>query len=100
MLTYLAKGELLTFKVRVVPRASRSEIVGEHDGAVRVRIAAPPVDGAANEELVRLLARRLGVSRSAVKITGGQTAKLKVISVFGVSPAALLAMVGEKSTSI
>jgi uncharacterized protein (TIGR00251 family) len=47
----------LIFNVLVVPRASRSEIVGEHNGALRVRIAAPPVDGAANEELIRTLAR-------------------------------------------
>ena len=89
MIDYSEKDGHLTFKVRVVPRASRSEIVGEHDGALRVRIAAPPVDGAANEALVRLLARKLGVSRGAIEITGGQTAKLKVISVIGVSPAAL-----------
>ena len=66
MIDYSEKGGALTFKVRVVPRASRSEISGEHDGSLRIRIAAPPVDGAANEELVRLLARKLGVPRSAV----------------------------------
>lgn len=55
MINYSEKDGTLTFNVRVVTRASRSEIVGEHDGALRVRIAAPPVEGAANEELVRLL---------------------------------------------
>lgn len=100
MINYAEKDGYVTFKVRVVPRASRSEIVGEHDGALRVRIAAPPVDGAANEELVRLLARKLGVSRSAIRITGGQTSKLKLISVTGVSPAALANLIGDKSTSI
>ena len=62
-----------------MPRASRSEIVGEHDGALRVRIAAPPVDGAANDELVRLLARAFGVGRGAAAITAGQTGKLKTV---------------------
>ena len=95
MLNYSEKNGCLTFNVRVVPRASRSEIVGEHDGALRVRIAAPPVDGAANEALVRLLARKLRVSRSAIEITGGQTSKLKVISVTGVSPAAWRDLIGE-----
>jgi uncharacterized protein (TIGR00251 family) len=93
MIDYSEKDGSLTFNVRVVPRASRSEIVGEHDGALRVRIAAPPVDGAANEELVRLLARKLRVSRGAIEITGGLTSKLKVITVTGVSQAAWASLV-------
>jgi uncharacterized protein (TIGR00251 family) len=76
-------------KVRVVPRASRSEIVGEHDGALRIRIAAPPVDDAANEELIRLLARTFKVSRSAVSIISGHTAKVKLVQIAGGSPALL-----------
>ena len=79
----------LTFKVQVVPRASRSEIAGEHNGALRVRIAAPPVDGAANEELVRLLARALGVKRNAVAITGGKTSKTKQVRIDGLSKSEL-----------
>jgi len=67
-----------------VPRASRSEVVGEHNGALRVRIAAPPVDGAANEELVRVLAKKFGVARSAVSIVGGQSARTKQVRVEGV----------------
>ena len=96
MIDYSEKDGMLIFTVRVVPRASRSEIVGEHDGALRVRIAAPPVDGAANEELVSLLARKLGVSRSAVTITGGHTAKLKQLRVTGASPEALTALSGNE----
>jgi hypothetical protein len=94
MLVYSDKNGCLTFSVRVVPRASRSEIVGEHDGALRVRLAAPPVEGAANDELVRLLARSLAVSRSAIEIRSGQTAKLKVIRVTGVTPSALADLSG------
>ncbi len=81
MIDYSESEGTLTFKVRVVPRASRSEIVGEHDGALRVRIAAPPVDGAANEELVRLLARAFGVARAEIAIIAGQTGKLKTVRV-------------------
>jgi len=91
MINYSEKDGQLIFKVRVVPRASRSEIVGEHDGVLRVRIAAPPVDGAANEELVRLLARAFEVSRSDVEISGGQASKLKQIRVNGIRPEMLLA---------
>lgn len=83
MINYSAKDGILSFQVRVVPRASRSEIVGEHDGALRVRIAAPPVDGAANEELVRLLSRALGLSRSAIEISAGHSARLKTVRVAG-----------------
>ena len=73
------------FTVRVVPRASRSLIVGEHDGALRVRIAAPPVDGAANEELIRTLARSLDVPLRAVEITNGHASKLKHVRIHGVT---------------
>jgi uncharacterized protein len=97
MINYSEKDGMLIFKVRVVPRASRSEIVGEHNGDLRVRIAAPPVDGAANEELVNLLARKLGVSRSAIKITGGHASKLKQLCVMGASPDALAGLRGKQT---
>ena len=71
----------LVFTVRVVPRASRSGVAGEHAGALRVRVAAPPVDGAANEELVRTLARALGVPPRNVEITSGHASKLKQVRV-------------------
>ena len=73
----------LIFTVRVVPRAARSSIVGEHGGALRVRVAAPPVDGAANEELLRVLARAFAVPVRDVEITNGQTSKLKQVCVRG-----------------
>jgi uncharacterized protein (TIGR00251 family) len=86
MINYSEKNGSLTFTVRVVPRASRSEIVGEHNGALRVRIAAPPVDGAANEELVRLLSGAFEVPRSAIEILGGHTSKSKTLRVHGARP--------------
>lgn len=96
MIDYSEKDGVLTFKVRVVPRASRSEIVGEHDGALRVRIAAPPVDGAANEELVCLLSRVFRLSRSAIEISAGHTAKLKTVKVAGGSGAELEGITRKK----
>jgi uncharacterized protein (TIGR00251 family) len=92
MIEYAEKDGSLTFKVQVVPRASRSEIVGEHNGALRIRLSAPPVDGAANEELVRILARAFGVARGFVAITAGHTSKNKQVRVSGVSAAALNAL--------
>jgi uncharacterized protein len=89
VIPYTKSGSGLVFKVQVVPRASRSEIVGEHNEALRVRIAAAPVDGAANEEIVRLLARAFHVGRSAVEITAGHSAKLKTVRVAGLEFSAL-----------
>jgi uncharacterized protein len=77
------KDGKVIFSVHVVPRASRSEIVGEYNGALRVRIAAAPVDGAANIELIRVLAKKLNLPRSAFEITSGHTSKLKCVSVAG-----------------
>ena len=73
----------LKFRVQVVPRASRSEIVGEHDGLLRVRIAAPPVDGAANQALVKVLAKTFRVSRSNVEIVSGHSSRVKQVVISG-----------------
>jgi uncharacterized protein (TIGR00251 family) len=63
--------------VAVVPNAKRTEAVGLHDGALRVRLAAPPVDGAANEAMVQWLARSLGLPQRAVELVQGQTSRRK-----------------------
>ena len=84
------------FAVWVVPRAARSVVVGEHDNALRVRLAAPPVEGAANEELRRLLADAFGVPSRAIEITGGLTSKLKRVRVSGASQAALQGLAAKE----
>ena len=81
MIDYSFDGNTVVFRVQVVPRASRSEIVGEHNGSLRVRIAAPPVDGAANDELISVLAKRVKVPKSAVSITSGHGARLKQVRI-------------------
>ena len=86
----------LTFAVRIVPRASRSEIVGEHDGALRVRIAAPPVSGAANRELVRFLAKIFRLPQSAVEIVSGANSKSKTVRVRGGDAATLERLILSK----
>lgn len=77
----------IRLRVRARPRASRTEIAGEHGGALRVRLAAPPVEGAANRELVRFLARTLGVSGSAVRVVSGKAGRSKIVEVAGVDAA-------------
>lgn len=73
----------LTFRVRVAPRASQTAAAGEHDGALKVRVAAPPVEGAANEELTRFLSKSLNVPARAVEIVGGHASKTKTVRVTG-----------------
>jgi uncharacterized protein len=85
----------LTFRVRVVPRASKSEVAGEHDGALRVRVAAPPVAGAANEELTHLLAKTFGVPARNVEITSGHASKTKTVRVRGATAEQLRRLAGE-----
>jgi len=68
-------------------RGGREVIEGEHDGALKVRVKAPAVDGRANEALIKFLADKLGISRSAVEIVAGRTSRRKVIRVKGLSTA-------------
>jgi uncharacterized protein (TIGR00251 family) len=75
----------VTLTVRVIPRASRSEIVGEYGGALKIKLASPPVDGAANEELVKLLAKAFAVPKNSVEIVSGHTSKTKTVRIAGVS---------------
>jgi len=95
LIPYSEKDGSLCFKVQVVPRASRSEIVGAHDEALRVRIAAPPVDGAANEELVRVIAKAFNVSGSAVEITKGRSGKRKEVRIKSGSHKTLRVLLGD-----
>lgn len=72
--------------VRLQPRASRDEILGwNEEGALRVRVKAPPVDGAANAALIQLLAKTVGVPKSRVTLVSGATARNKIIEVDGLS---------------
>lgn len=77
------------FPVHAQPRASRTESAGAHGDAVRIRLAAPPVEGAANDELVAFLAKALGVPKSAVRIARGARGRRKVVEVIGIGPEAV-----------
>ena len=76
--------------MHVQPRASRTGLAGRHGDALKIRLSAPPVDGAANEALVRFLAHRLEVPRSAVRLEAGATGRSKLVSVTGVTLEAAL----------
>ncbi|MBV6496635.1 MAG: hypothetical protein JFAIHJKO_01762 [Pyrinomonadaceae bacterium] len=94
MLDIKVNADSVEFKVRVIPRASRTEIVGLIEGALKVRLKAPPVGGAANEELVKFLSKKLGVAKGNVEIIAGQTSKIKRLRASGVVSADLENIVG------
>lgn len=77
----------IELSLHIQPRAGRTEVVGPHGDALKIRLAAPPVDGEANVELIRFLAKTLGVSKSAVSIESGETGRKKRVRVRGVDVA-------------
>jgi hypothetical protein len=83
---------VVSFLVRVQPRASRGEIAGEWQGALRIRLTAPPVEDRANEALRRFLAARLKVPLAAVKIASGGRGRIKRIEIKGASAAQVRAL--------
>ncbi len=74
-----------TIDVHVQPRAKNTEIVGMHGDAVKIRLQSPPINGAANEELIRLLSKRLGVRRADVELIGGVSSRRKRIRINGLT---------------
>ena len=80
MLSITHSGDRIRFTVRVVPRAAANAVAGERDGALLIRVTAPPAEGRANEALVRTLARALDVAPSEVRIERGAAARTKTVS--------------------
>jgi uncharacterized protein (TIGR00251 family) len=81
---YDVRGADLLLHLRIQPRASREGIDGVREGRLCVRVSSPPVDGAANERLVRFLAQALDVPRSAITLTRGEKSRDKDLTVHGV----------------
>ena len=83
----VADGDGSRITLQVVPRASRTEVVGAYgDDALRLRLAAPPVDGKANRELLRFRSEALGVPARSLELVSGQTGRRKVVRVAGMAP--------------
>lgn len=82
-------GAVLT--VHIQPKASTTECVGVHGDAIKIRVAAPPVDGAANDELIRFLARRLSTPLTSVQIQSGASGRHKRVLVKGATAQLVLA---------
>ena len=92
------RGTVIRVGVHVQPRASRSEIVGLHGAALKVRLQAPPVDGAANGALVRLLAEALHVPERSVRVVAGATSRSKMVEVSGTTADAVRALASPGET--
>lgn len=83
-----ADGAAAVLRLHVQPGAKKTEIVGEHGEALKVRLAAPPVDGKANAELLAYLAERLGLPRTALTLKSGESSRQKRVAV--ILPGALI----------
>jgi uncharacterized protein len=84
----------VVLEILVQPRASRTKVVGEHDGRLKIQLAAPPVDGEANAALVEFLAGALRVRKADVAIVRGETGRRKTVRIAGVGAAAAVAALG------
>ena len=80
---YKENKNRLTVNVYVVPRSSKSEIVGIYNDSLKIKLKSPPVDNAANEELIRFLAEKLKISKSNIEIIKGHNQKKKIILIQG-----------------
>jgi len=94
-MTFREANGAVTFAVKLVPRASRNELVGVEGDALKIRLTAPPVEGKANAALVKFLAEFLKVSRSQIEIVSGEKSKHKMVRVRGVTAA----LIQTKTTS-
>jgi hypothetical protein len=92
----VARGTVV-FAVRVQPRASKEEIVGVHDGVLKIRICAPAIENRANEALVDFLATILKTPKSAVRIQSGEHARTKRVEIFGVTRQEILNLLREEA---
>ena len=79
-----SRGGAVTLTLHIQPAARKTEVAGLHGDALKIRLAAPPVDGKANAALLEFVAERLGLPRSAVQLKSGQTSRRKVLEI-GVS---------------
>ena len=87
-------GDTVLFVAKIVPGSSRTAVVGLLDGMVKVKVAAPPEKGKANQCLIAFLARQLGMKKNAIGIVAGQTSPVKHVQIVGISSGMLLEKLG------
>jgi uncharacterized protein len=82
--------------VYIQPRASKTELAGMHDGVVKIRIAAPAIENAANQALVEFVAQQLGIAKRCVRVVSGGTGRRKVLEIDGVTAEVIAAALGSR----
>jgi|SRR5882724_68008 len=97
MLDIREREGMVAFAVRVQPRASRDEVAGEMDGALKVRLQAPAIEGRANEALIEYLARLLKRPKAAVRISSGERSRLKRVEITGVTKNEILGLLTQEA---
>ena len=93
------EGGVVKISLRVHPNATRNEVVTSADGVLQVKVAAPPVKGKANKELVAFLSQVLGVGKSSLTIVKGHTSRNKVITVDGLSQEEIIKRLAPKQST-
>jgi uncharacterized protein (TIGR00251 family) len=86
-----------TLAIRIQPRASKNELVAMEGGALKIRLTAPPIDGAANEALVKFLAHVLSVPRSHIEIVSGHTSRDKILRINGMDDAEVKRLLNSRN---
>ena len=86
-----AAADRAILKVRLHPGAKRNAIAGTHDGAIKISLTTPPIEGRANEALIAYLAKTLNIPKTSITLTAGQTSRNKTLHIHGVSQAQLQA---------
>lgn len=87
-------GNALTLTLHIQPGAKKTEVAGEHGDALKIRLAAPPVDGKANAALLEFIADKLGVAKGTVTLKSGQTSRRKVVEVGDVTERVVASLLG------
>ena len=91
--TQISEG--IELRVKVIPRSSKSGILGKHDGRLKVRVNSPPVDGEANKELIKILSKSLGIAKSAIFLVAGESSRNKTLVVATDSPGEIFSRLSE-----
>ena len=90
----VADGKGVTLRLHIQPGAKKTEVVGLHGEALKIRLAASPVDGKANACLIAFLADRLGVARATISLVSGETSRAKRVRITGVEPSSVRVSLG------
>lgn len=93
-----ADGDGVVLTLHIQPGAKKTEIVGRHGDALKIRLAAPPVDGKANEALIAFIAAKVGVGRTVVELVSGQTARAKRVRIHDIDAQAAAKKLGAERT--